>query len=163
MDQTHTTWGIHTHDNQLFLAENVIAIGWMEFGNLREHGTTREEMKTHYGEVFLDAPKGAIPTSAGQLYRFSYEAQEGDYVIYPSRIDRMINIGKIASDYYYEKKAEAGPYRYVNRRKVKWLKHIPRECFSQGALYELGSAGNMAEGVCTGRFYSGSFAGKERA
>ena len=33
-----TTWGIHTHDYQLFLSENVIAIGWMEFGNLREHG-----------------------------------------------------------------------------------------------------------------------------
>lgn len=41
MEQNITTWGIHTHDNQIFLADNVIAIGWMEFGKPREHGTTR--------------------------------------------------------------------------------------------------------------------------
>ena len=29
---------------------------------------------------------------------------------------------------------------YVQQRKVKWLKHLPRTAFSQGALYELGSA-----------------------
>lgn len=29
---------------------------------------------------------------------------------------------------------------YVNQRKVKWLKHLPRTAFSQGALYEVGSA-----------------------
>ena len=29
---------------------------------------------------------------------------------------------------------------YVNRRKVKWLKHLPRTVFSQGALYESVSA-----------------------
>ena len=29
---------------------------------------------------------------------------------------------------------------YVQARKVKWLKHLPRMSFSQGALYEIGSA-----------------------
>ena len=29
---------------------------------------------------------------------------------------------------------------YSNRRKVKWLKHLPRTAFSQGALHEVGSA-----------------------
>ena len=29
---------------------------------------------------------------------------------------------------------------YVQTRKVKWLKHLPRTAFSQGALYEIGSA-----------------------
>ncbi len=29
---------------------------------------------------------------------------------------------------------------YVQTRRVKWLKHMPRTVFSQGALYEIGSA-----------------------
>ena len=47
----------------------------------------------------------------------------------------MINLGVVEGEYYYE----AGQ-RYPNRRRVKWLKHIPRTAFSQGALYEVGSA-----------------------
>lgn len=31
-------------------------------------------------------------------------------------------------------------YEYVQTRKVKWIKHLPRTAFSQGALYEVGSA-----------------------
>jgi len=48
----------------------------------------------------------------------------------------MINIGIIESDYYYEE----ADGKYVHRRKVKWLKHISRTAFSQGALYEVRSA-----------------------
>ncbi len=29
-------WGIHTLDDNLFLKEDVIAIGWKEIGNLRD-------------------------------------------------------------------------------------------------------------------------------
>ena len=31
-------------------------------------------------------------------------------------------------------------YEYPNQRKVKWIAHLPRTLFSQGALYEVGSA-----------------------
>ncbi len=30
--------------------------------------------------------------------------------------------------------------RYANTRTVKWVKHLPRTAFSQGTLYEIGSA-----------------------
>lgn len=70
------------------------------------------------------------------LYRFKCEAQIGDYIVYPSKIDRKINLGTIESDYYFED----SDGKYVHRRKVKWLKHLPRTAFSQGALYEVGSA-----------------------
>ena len=63
------------------------------------------------------------------LYRFACEVQVGDYMVFPSKADRMINLGVVEGEYYYE----AGQ-RYPNRRKVKWLKHIPRTAFSQGAL-----------------------------
>ena len=35
------------------------------------------------------------------LFRFCYEMQVGDYVVYPSKIDRKINLGVVESDYMY--------------------------------------------------------------
>ena len=64
-----------------------------------------------------------------------YEIQVGDYVVFPSKSDRKINIGIVESDYIYEPTA----LEYVQQRKVKWIKHLPRTAFSQGALYEIGS------------------------
>ena len=45
-------------------------------------------------------------------------------------------IGVVEGDYFYD----ASQPDYVQTRKVKWLKHLPRTAFSQGALYEIGSA-----------------------
>ena len=129
-------WGIHTKNDNLFLSKNLIAIMKKEFGDLSKVEGTREAFKKHYIETYPDAKKGEVGTVAGMLYRFMHEAQVGDYVVYPSKIDRKINIGTIESDYYFE------DYEgdYVQRRKVKWLSHLPRITFTQGALYEVGSA-----------------------
>lgn len=129
-------WGIHTQDQELFLKHNVIAIGWKEIGDLLSLQPTRDAIKTRYLQVYPSEKKGSVATSAGMLYRFCYEAQIGDLIIYPSKIDRMINIGEITGFYEYVPDA----HEYVNQRGVKWLKHLPRTAFSQGALYEIGSA-----------------------
>lgn len=129
-------WGIHTLDDGLFLKENVIAIGWREMGNLQEIPATRDAIKAKYLQVYPDAKKGSVPTSVGMLYRFCHEVQRGDYVVYPSKVDRMINIGEVTGDYVYKPEE----HEYVHQRNVKWLKHLPRTAFSQGALYEIGSA-----------------------
>lgn len=129
-------WGIHTQDEALFLKDDKIAIGWKEIGDLKEIPANRDDFKAKYMQVYPDAKKGSVPTSVGMLYRFCYEVQIGDYVVYPSKSDRMINIGEVTGEYTYV--AEA--HEYVQQRDVKWLKHIPRTSFSQGALYEIGSA-----------------------
>lgn len=131
-----TVWGIHTMDDPLFLNENLMAIGWEEMGDLSAIGLSRDDYKEKYIATYPDAKKGSIVTSAGMLYRFVHEVQEGDYVVFPSKIDRKINIGIIESAYFYDDSAPL----YPNRRKVKWLKHLPRTAFSQGALHEVGSA-----------------------
>ena len=129
-------WGIHTMDDSLFLHEDVIAIGWKDMGDLKQIGSTRDAFKKHYEEVYPDAKKGAIANGAGMLYRFVYEVQVGDYIVFPSKIDRQINIGTVKDDYTFNPNAS----EYVQQRKVKWLRHFPRTAFSQGALYEVGSA-----------------------
>ena len=105
-------------------------------GDIKCAGDNRDDIKKKYAEIYPDATSGSIATCVGMLYRFVYEVQIGDYVVYPSKADRKINIGVIESDYYNE----PAENKYTQRRKVKWLKSFPRTDFSQGALYEVGSA-----------------------
>lgn len=128
-------WGIHSMDDSLFLNQGLIALGWEEMEDLSSLPQSREAFKERYMAVFPGAKKGAVANSAGMLYRFVWEIKEGDYVVFPSKIDRKINLGVVTGPYYH-----ADGARYPNRRKVKWLKHLPRTAFSQGALYEVGSA-----------------------
>lgn len=86
-------WGIHTTDDSLFLHDNVIAIGWKDFGDCSKLEPNREAYKAHYIKTYPDSKKGAIATSAGMLYRFAVEMKIGDYVVFPSKSDRKINIG----------------------------------------------------------------------
>ncbi len=131
-----TVWGIHGQDDHLFLKQSKIALGWHEFGDLSKVKATREAFKDKYIKSYPHAKKGAIATSSGMLYRFIHEVKIGDYIVFPSKSDRMINIGVVEGEYTYVQ--EAG--EYVQQRTVKWLKHLPRTAFSQGALYEIGSA-----------------------
>lgn len=129
-------WGIHTKDDNLFLHQDVIAIGWKDMGDLSLIQADRDAFKEKYTEVYPDAKNGSIANGAGMLYRFTHEVGIGDYVVFPSKIDRQINIGVVEGGYEYHPEAA----EYVQQHKVKWLKHLPRTSFSQGALYEVGSA-----------------------
>lgn len=129
-------WGIHTKNDSLFLNENKIAIGWREFGDLSKVDNNREAFKKRYSQVYSNAKKGSVPTSSGMLFRFIHEIQVGDYVVFPSKSNRMINIGIVKGEYMYVESAA----EYVQQRSVEWIKHLPRTAFSQGALYEIGSA-----------------------
>lgn len=136
-----TVWGIHagrTGDaDTLFLKQNCIAIGWAAMGDLSKLVAEREAFKQRYVQAYPDAKKGGIATVAGVPYRFLHEMKIGDLVAYPSKQDKHIHIGRIESEYRYE---SSGEKSYPHRRKVKWLKHVPRLDFTQGALYEIGSA-----------------------
>ena len=129
-------WGIHSMDDALFLKENVIAIGWSKAGDLSGIERTREAFRERFEQAYPEAKKGGIATSSGMLYRFCCEMKTGDYVVFPSKSNRQINIGVVTGDYAYDKNRE----EYVQTRGVKWLRHLPRTAFSQGALYEIGAA-----------------------
>ena len=129
-------WGIHTQDDSLFLEDRLIAIGWPQMCDLSQIEANRDAFKEKYAQTYPDAKRGSIATGAGMLYRFCYETQVGDYVVFPSRSNREVNIGTVEGDYVYDPSQK----EYVQTRKVNWLKHLPRTAFSQGALYEIGSA-----------------------
>lgn len=136
-----TVWGIHagkTGDAEsLFLKKSVIALGWDKMGDLFTIKTDREAFKAKLLEAYPDTKPGAVPNAAGQPYRFVHELQIGDVVIFPGKSDRQIHIGIIESEYKHNPSVNSG---YPNMRSVKWVKSLPRTAFTQGALYEIGSA-----------------------
>jgi restriction system protein len=140
-DTDVTFWGIHggrTGDAETyFLKKNCIAIGWAQMGDLSQIQGDRDAFKKRVAGVYPDKKPGAIANNAGQLFRFVHEINVGDIVIYPSKSDRMVNLGKVTDSYRYDPHTEPG---YPNARSVKWLRKLPRTHFSQGALYEIGSA-----------------------
>jgi predicted Mrr-cat superfamily restriction endonuclease len=106
-------------------------------GDLSKLAPDRESFKAKVAETYPRKKAGAISNNAGQLFRFAHEMTVGDFVIYPSKGDRQIHIGRIAGPYKSDLSVDSG---YANLRAVDWLKTFPRTRFSQGALYEIGSA-----------------------
>ena len=133
-------WGIHggkTGDaDDLFLKKGFIGLGWAKIGSLALLSPDRESFKARVAEVYPDR-LSAVPVNAGQLFRFVHEMKVGDLVAYPSKRDRQVHLGRVAGDYQYNPNLEPG---YPHLRPVNWAKHIARTNFSQGALYEIGSA-----------------------
>lgn len=136
-----TVWGIHggrTGDaDTLFLQHDVVALGWGETGDLSAVPPDREAFKLLIIETYPGKKPGAVPVEAGQLYRFVHEMQPGEFVAYPSRSDKKVHIGRVKGPYAYARSTQPS---YPHRRPVEWLAAIPRTHFSQGALYEIGSA-----------------------
>lgn len=131
-------WGIHCDEGSVdFVRNGFITLGWDPVGDLRAFDGSREALKTEVLAKYPNAKAGAIPVWAGLLLRFVAEMKPGDIVVYPHKRDKTVNIGIVDGDYYWA--SEAGTHRH--RRPVKWMKTgLLRTEFSQGALYEIGSA-----------------------
>lgn len=136
-----TFWGIHggkTGDaDRLLLKGNCVALGWVKMGDLSGIRPDREAFKARVSEIYPDAKPGAIPNNAGQLFRYVHEMKPNDIIVYPSKRDRQVHLGRVEGSYRYDPSKEE---RYPHLRPVKWLRSVPRTHFSQGALYEIGSA-----------------------
>jgi restriction system protein len=137
MSMQLTVWGVHMgwHVDNRPIDGNYVAIGWPNLGDLRAY-PDREAFKAALAEA-ADGHAGAVPVQAGVLFRFVHEMKAGDIVVYPSKHDRMVNIGRFTGQTSY---VEGDGDEYPNRRLVEWLGHYPRNDFSQAALNEIGSA-----------------------
>ena len=131
-------WGIHNDHPELQLVENgFVSVGWDELGDLARFEKSRDAYKAAFREAYPDYKEGAVPVAAGVLYRFVHEIAVGDYVVYPHKPDSTLAFGRFTGQYHWEAAAET----HRHRRTVEWLRTgIPRQQFSQPALYEVGSA-----------------------
>ncbi|MEM1106922.1 MAG: restriction endonuclease [Pseudomonadota bacterium] len=140
-----TLWSIHMgrHHGARPLDESYIAIGWPAMGDLSALPPDRDAFKARIAEAYPETKKGAIPVNAGTLFRFVHEIKTGDYVLFPSKLDRMVYIGEIAGPYAFQPTDAAASNEVddeiCHQRPVKWLGDFPRTIFSQSALHEIGS------------------------
>ena len=154
-------WGIHggrTGDaNTLFLTKNCVALGWEKMGDLSKLGADRESFRKQVTSTYPGKTPISIANNTGQLYRFVHELKNGDLVVYPSRMDHQIHIGKVEESYKYQPEVDSN---YPHIRQVRWLKSLPRTMFSQGALYEVGSAMSFFQVKNYAEEYEGALQGK---
>jgi restriction system protein len=134
-------WGVHggrTGDaDDLFLKRGYVALGWTAMGNLATLGADREQIKNVVAAKYPEKPAGAIPIIAGQLFRFVHEMKPGDYLIYPSKQDRKVHLGRVEGAYQYDPAISEG---YPSQRKAAWVAAVDRSAFTPAALFEIGSA-----------------------
>ena len=130
-------WVVHMgeHVGTRPIDEGYVAIGWHELGDLMQY-LDRPALKSAIAEKIPNAKTGAQPVYAGILYRFTHEMKADDIVVYPSKHDRMVNIGRLTGELIH---IADETDEYPNHRGVKWLGQFPRSDFSQSALNEIGA------------------------
>lgn len=128
---------MHCKNEEVFADKNkpIVAVAWKELGDLSSLKKDREIIKKAFENQYPDKSKSSVASSAGQIYRFYAEMKVGDFVVFSGNNTKQIYIGKIVGDYYYDSEE----YEYRHKRRVEWIKILPRLAFSQGALYELGA------------------------
>lgn len=137
MKQHPTVWGLQMPVNlgASAIDEKYVAISWERLGDLRQY-PDREALKRALERFYPEDKARSRPISAGVLFRFAYEMAPGDLIVFPSKHDRMVNIGRVTGEYKY---APDDIAEFPNRRSVEWQRSIPRDIFSQSALNEIGA------------------------
>ena len=140
MSDDRTIWGVHQEwdeDSLAGMKPSTVAVGWPAMGDLGVLPKTREAFQAAFGAAYPDDKPGAVPVKAGVLFRFANQMRVGDVVVYPSKADRLVNIGIVSGDYQFQPNVDA---EYPHRRRVDWKVQTQRAKYSQTALYEIGSA-----------------------
>ena len=131
-------WGIHTnHPDVDFVDEGFVALGW----DAIEHDVTplvqdRDALKAELHAAYPRKNSRAVAAWAGIFIRFVADARPGDIIVHPHKEEKTINFGRIAGPYEFARNATTRRHR----RRVKWLNTgVPRDAFTQEALWEIGS------------------------
>lgn len=136
-----TLWGIHMGQQVGLdpIEGNYVGIGWEELGDLSQLPNDREAFKHILRTKLPEAKEASIRTQTSSVFRFVHGMKQGDFVVYPSKVNRLVYIGQVVGDYVH--KIDVGDEGYPNRRAVKWLTPdgVERGKFSQAALYEIGA------------------------
>lgn len=112
---------------------SYIAIGWPLLGGLEwlekdktEMSNARNKLKKDYAKASGEDPSSMkVAIECGELWNFILEMSNGDIVLLPDPRSRTVHIGRITGPYQYKEDWEDG-CEYVRRRKVNWLKEVPR-------------------------------------
>lgn len=111
---------------QDFEEKGYVGVGWRKLADLGPVNSKEELARIHI-EAYPDHKPGKLRMDIGQITRFRFEINKGDWVVsYNSQL-RVYLVGEVASDYQY---APNSPRDYNHIRKVKWLGKVNRDLLS---------------------------------
>lgn len=134
-------WGIHMPSwvGDEPVEKGYACIGWMQVGDILAIPPSRDAFKEAIARAYPTKKAGAIPVDAGTLFRFAYDIQAGDLIVFPSKHNRMVNIGRATGKRWYQPNPDNGDDDKPQYLGVNWVASYPRSDFSQAALNELGA------------------------
>jgi predicted Mrr-cat superfamily restriction endonuclease len=100
----------------VFLKDNIIAIGWTETGDLTS--ATKEDIRQALKSLGYEGQ--SLLTNLGMINAFVNTMKEGDIVLV--REGKVVHIGKVGP---YEWREEYIDKHMAHTRPVKWLAHVP--------------------------------------
>ncbi|MEX2531417.1 MAG: restriction endonuclease [Gemmatimonadota bacterium] len=125
--------GGHLFD--VFEREGVVAIGWVDAGDLSPF-TSLEQIRDRVATAYPEMKPGAIASSASMVYKFRAVIDRGDKVITYDPEKREYLLGTINGDYQYRADLLQG---HPNTRKAQWDSRLSRDDLSTASKNTLGS------------------------
>lgn len=116
---------------ELFLKGGYAAIGWLHRSDLSKVKSKDALYPLYKKEHPDDTSNIVIGQQVGQIARFLFDIQPGDYVVTPAADTQWLHYGIMEADpsYYFDSGADG--CRFNHRRRVKWSKdRINRTVFS---------------------------------
>ncbi|MEO1490229.1 MAG: restriction endonuclease, partial [Pseudomonadota bacterium] len=99
-----SVWGIHMPKTvgDAPVRDGYACIGWPTMGDIFAIPNDRDAYKTKLREAYPDKKLGAIPVEAGTVFRFAQEVAVGDVMVFPSKHDRLVNIGEVTGKSWHD-------------------------------------------------------------
>ena len=130
-------------DGQLFdefKNKGFVAIGWDKIVDVSAVKNL-DQIKELVRRSYPNASNGQVNIWASQINRFRFEFHKEDYVTSYNATKRVYLVGKIESEYSYDKSLQ----EYHNIRKVKWIKEVSRDALSVSTKNSLGAISTLFE------------------
>lgn len=105
-----------------FINGGYVAIGWLPNNDLSNIENKNELYTLYKNEYPKDTSNLVIGVQVGQISRFIFDIQGGDYVITPAEDTNYLYYGTIENDSYYHETAGKDTCPYLHRKKVNWNK-----------------------------------------
>jgi len=121
----------------VFLQEGRIYLTWPDLNSDLEQMENRQGVLNLLGEIYPDAAAKTLVNYGSQIWAFINGMQIDDWVVLPSKMQQVVYVGRITSDYNFNPE---GPNPYYHWRSVEWFgQEIPRSHFGQDLLYSFGA------------------------
>lgn len=129
--------GINSECHELFLGKQVIALSDPKLGDLSNVEISRSSLRDLFIKNNDQIDARRAPGITGKFFRFVHEVTPGDFVLYPSLVDRVIYVGVVLGEYVFL--SEDGN-EFPHQRRVNWLSSFQSTSLSEACRREIGAA-----------------------